>query len=609
MPYALHRFPPMFGLKKHPIQKPGDRRVRRAVRLQPHQVQARLQHIRGEIEDEGSDRDELDHDDYVPGDMLELVGFDLGGFLHGIVHDLKRVASVVGPVIATVYPPAGVAIAGGVAILNAVDKDDPEAKQKVADTKAAAAAGDTKAQDTMHLLDVARMVIDKTNSPAGQALLQAAQAAKVVGEMAACGELNEETILGMNKARKNAHRVIGAEYVPQDVIDSFNKLRALAKGGAVSGDETVCCCGADMVDEVIGFSLKSAFKKLKKKLNIKKALKSAAHAAESVAKKAEHAAASAAKKIAKAFSPKKAAQSPAARHQVASAVKLIQVIKAGGKPAKQALVNVAHLKKGAAGGDKNALAVLNMIKHTNAGLKGEQQIVVGDAEVVIGFSFGDIVNAVMGFVADVINDPIKYIFPVVGPIVRDLAEGKPVDLVEVFLPGVKSTLGIPPQAGSGEAKHQGLEDQGGDQGGDQPADDGSGAPADDGSGAPADDGSGAPADDGGDGGAQAGPVGPSRGKVRVSRPGGARGAAPAPDDGGGDDGGDGGGDDYSQEDDAMQARRDADRQARAFEASMDDGGGDDGGDDAGGVEGDELEPGANEQLQDVLADAETGDMQ
>lgn len=587
-----------------------------------------------------SDDMELDdHPSFAKGETLEIIGFDFGNFFHNIVHDLKKVAQVVGPVIATVYPPAGPAIAGGIALLNAVDNGDQKAAQQVADTKAAAAAGDQKAQDTVTLLQTAKAVIDKTNSPTGQALLQAVQAAHVVGFMAAHDRLTPETMKGFSQKYHHAREVIGADPVSQEVLDSFNKLRALAKGatvtgmgprdyGCVSGADLgeICCSGEDMVDEIVGFSLSNLFKKVKKAASgvargISKAASSAEHAASSaahaVAKTASNvakAAAKAAKGLIKGLTPKQAAKDPMAQHQVAASVHIIQSIQKGGKSGAQARVNLNWLKKGADSGDKNAIAALNMIKHANANLKGNQRIVVGSDGVVIGFSFGDIVNAVVGFVHDVISDPLKYLLPVVGPLVRDMAEGKPVDFLEILLPGVKSTLGIPPMAGSAEADNQGVSDQSGGDGSDQSTD--QGAPATSDAGPPA---------DGSDGGDQ-GESGPTPGGGFVTRPGGGGGGGGGAYDSGddGDDGDDGG--DYGpseedqeqaadedqeaserQEADAMRARRRF--QATADAADMDDDSNNESleGDvyDQEGrlvaVRGGGLVPGANEQLQDVMA--------
>ena len=111
---------------------------------------------------------------YELGDEI-VSGYDYGDELVGWslkppkwarkgVNQLTKVAMVVGPLVATVYPPAAPFIAGGLVLLKAAQTGDVKAIATVAATSAAAASGDPKAQQALDYLQAARGVIENVQA-------------------------------------------------------------------------------------------------------------------------------------------------------------------------------------------------------------------------------------------------------------------------------------------------------------------------------------------------------------------------------------------------------------------------------------------------------------
>jgi len=72
--------------------------------------------------------------------------------------NIKKTAKTVGPAVATVYPPAGAAIYGALALEKAAKGGDKKAIAKIALTKAAAKSGNPKAKLAMDVLQTAENV-------------------------------------------------------------------------------------------------------------------------------------------------------------------------------------------------------------------------------------------------------------------------------------------------------------------------------------------------------------------------------------------------------------------------------------------------------------------
>ncbi len=106
---------------------------------------------------------------------MQGVGVELGFNLRRLKpnKNLLKAAAKYGPAIASIYPPAGAAIAVAMPLVKAAAKGNPKAKAKVAQTVAAASAGDAQAQATLDAIQAAQAVRAHVT---GQALASSAAA-------------------------------------------------------------------------------------------------------------------------------------------------------------------------------------------------------------------------------------------------------------------------------------------------------------------------------------------------------------------------------------------------------------------------------------------------
>ena len=459
----------------------------------------------------------------------EFIGFDFGGFLGGIIHQIHKVASAIGPTIAnvvSVIPPIGgmvaVGIRGGIAVLDAVDKGDDKAKAQVAATVAAANAGDPNAKAALMQLQIAQTARTAPTSPTPAQAATGLAVSLLPPYLAPAGQAV-------------ATAVHGAELeITQEHIDALNHLRALAHLPPVSMDDKVSsdtwhlqdyedhwAMGSSNLqdyldrwcmngDDIMGKHHKK--KKHKKKSHKKKDKKnkdgdpsdgddddgdggddnsgdddgggddgggdddqgggddsdadmsgSDEHDEENVGKGHKKKKAGG-KKSGKKKKLKANPNDPSVKHMHAMAIHLVQQMRKAGKHKAQLWTNYRWIQKHS--DDPQAKSVINALQEANKHLKKNQRVLLGlesADEIMGGFFLFDAIGRIFN---DIIHDPLKYLLPVVGPIIRDIAEGKPVDFVDCLFPGVKATFGLPPQAGSGEAKAQGVDDDGsGDDGG------------------------------------------------------------------------------------------------------------------------------------------------
>lgn len=125
------------------------------------------------------------------------------------VSQLAKAAQTMGPMIASVYPPAGVAITAASALLKSAKAGSSEATAKLDSIKAAAAAGVDLAKQQMSVLNIADLA-----NKAGDA--QALIKAKMNGNSSAAQKIEE--------IKQAAARGVG------EAVDSFKTLANAAAG-------------------------------------------------------------------------------------------------------------------------------------------------------------------------------------------------------------------------------------------------------------------------------------------------------------------------------------------------------------------------------------------
>ena len=375
----------------------------------------------------------------------EMLGFDLGGFFHDVIHSIHKVVGAIGKaalpmvrMIPGIGNTAAGAIEGSMTVLDAIDQGDDKAKEQVVATSAAAQAGDPQAKVAMQALAIAsaQTIAKNPNGPA----------ATLIGPLVSA------------YVQASPQTVHGDAPVLKDVLNAFNHLRRLANQPTVgtsgyewskfhaSPNSAQVQAAQNAARQAQVQAAQNAAQQAQVQAAQNAAQQAQVQAAQNAAQQAP--AAPAAQAIqnteqiatqtaqaaaqpqvsapsayspaygggggggydddddqgdddmdeeldgefprrdevgaAKRKNPTKAqiVASPDAKHTTAAAVHLIQTIKKGGKPARAAQQSLAYLKKGVAHGDKNAKAALNMIKHANAKLKGKSRLIMGaDGEV------------------------------------------------------------------------------------------------------------------------------------------------------------------------------------------------------------------------------------
>lgn len=116
----------------------------------------------------------------APGTQY-IMGFGLPKKLKKGLKGLNKVVKTVGPMVATVYPPAAPAIAAATSVLNMAEKGDPKAIAKIVANEALARSGNPEAQQAVALLQTAKAM--KQNVKA-VAMLEAADKGDPKAKMA-----------------------------------------------------------------------------------------------------------------------------------------------------------------------------------------------------------------------------------------------------------------------------------------------------------------------------------------------------------------------------------------------------------------------------------------